>query len=101
MHYLTDGATPTTECPGVGQAAAGHLCMYEGWAFNAAYSHVVSPLDGTQSTLPTHGFAIYWNSSNQLANVVGSWAHTVPSSAPADLPAAPLEVPESMIGSMP
>jgi hypothetical protein len=40
-HYLTSGTT--TDCPGAGQAAPGHLCAYQAYASNASFGDFTDP----------------------------------------------------------
>jgi hypothetical protein len=87
VHYLDHPITPTAECPGVGQAAEGHLCIYATWNYAATFN-AIGGVEGSvnQVGAASHGFAVYWIGTAAQANVRGSWAHTVASSAPAAAP---------------
>ena len=79
IHYVLPAAGPTAECPGVFQAAAGHLCIYATWERNVAYNGIGRiNNDLLNSGASRYGFTILWSGSSSSANVRGNWAFTVP-----------------------
>jgi hypothetical protein len=76
-HYVT---TPTAECPGAGQAAAGHLCLYEDWNYHEVFSSLTP--GG-----PNTGFILYMQGNAVQANARGTW--TVRAPLVASRPVAP------------
>lgn len=71
------GAPP--ECPAPGQAAAGHLCIYETVKNNATFAFEIKLLQNLgASGTDTIGAALRWNSTGSASNVAGSWAVTAP-----------------------
>jgi hypothetical protein len=92
VHYVAGASA--ANCPGHGQAAAGHLCIYE--YFNAGMAYVQTNYSDRQDATygfgaGREGFVIYMNSSVAGGNAWGSWAVTAPgaSAASAGAPAAP------------
>ena len=91
VHYVAGASA--TNCPGHGQAAAGHLCIYEyfnsGQAFSSTFGadgQSASYVSGAGRT----GFVIYMVPDHAGANAFGSWAYTAPAAAAASAaPAAP------------
>jgi hypothetical protein len=78
VHYVT---TATADCPGTGQAAAGHLCVYE--TFTGSMTFGASGF--WQTTSVTSGAGIwgtvfYMTASSQTANAWGTWTVTAPTS---------------------
>lgn len=81
IHYILPAAGATNECPGVFQAAAGHLCIYATWERNVAFSGIGRiNNDLLNSGASRFGFTILWTGTSSSANVRGNWAFTVPSS---------------------
>lgn len=67
-------ASPTTaNCPGVGQAAAGYLCLYPAWNYNMTYNHSLAMPGATDQ-----GRVLYFMSSAAQGNVRGSWTVRAP-----------------------
>jgi hypothetical protein len=75
-HYVIEGAF-TTECPALGQAAAGHLCVYERFSNTLAFDYIFNPED-YQNGSGKSGFVMYMTPSSAGANAVGVWAVTAP-----------------------
>jgi hypothetical protein len=71
-HYVT---TPTSECPGAGQAAAGHLCVYETWNYNLGFQFFDAP--GPAGTART-GLVMYMFSNAAEGNARGNWTVRAP-----------------------
>lgn len=72
VHYIS--GAPTTECPGPGQALAGHLCVYEMGAGNVSFGQVYrsgNPGGGEGSS--KEGFGIYFDATG-AAWSYGEWA---------------------------
>jgi hypothetical protein len=82
VHYLADGAAPTADCPGYGQAAAGHLCVYtnEGTgnlAFSSIY-HNEGNLDASVAGAGIFGFHLFFSSTAADTYLSGSYTVTAP-----------------------
>ena len=78
VQFLTAGSAATTNCPGVGKAAAGYLCIYEKTGSNRTFVDTLSPATGLSGAGPG-GFLIYFTaSSTSPAISYGAWAVTVP-----------------------
>jgi hypothetical protein len=83
-HYIVDGATPPTECPGTlaaPEAMPGHLCVYEKFA-SASVSGTQSlgnPVTNAAPGASKFGFFvnIQTNAQGNFA-AVGTWAVTAP-----------------------
>lgn len=79
FHYLSPGQI-TTDCPGKGQAAAGHLCFYPAWSnsvsFSSAWPADSSGRVGNQSD--QLGTVLFFTSTSTGSNVRGTWAVTAP-----------------------
>jgi hypothetical protein len=77
-HYVT---APTANCPGAGQAAAGHLCVYEVFSGSMTLGGggFYNPETLTQGA-GRWGVVIYMSQSSQTANAWGSWTVTAPTS---------------------
>jgi hypothetical protein len=74
-HYVT---TPTAQCPGPGRAAAGHLCVYEGFRGNATFYDIFSPTDTltTSEDASRQGAMIVFSITGATPNGRGTWAVT-------------------------
>lgn len=82
IHYVLPDAGTTNECPGVFQAATGHLCIYATWERNVAYNGIGRiNNDLINSGASRYGFVLLWTGTSSSANVRGNWAFTVPASA--------------------
>lgn len=91
VHYVLPEAGPTTDCPGVFQAVAGHLCIYATWENSVAFNGIGRiNNDFLNNGASRYGFTILWTGQSSSANVRGNWAYTVPQ-RPADV--IPEEVP--------
>lgn len=69
----------TSNCPGVGQAAAGYLCLY----LNEEYGPASASPNYIYTNSPTgagkYGVILYWDSSADASEYVsGSWSLTAP-----------------------
>ena len=73
-----NGAT-TTNCPGVGQAAAGWLCVYAAQASNVTpdNSHPINT-HGGNSGADAYGFMVNFDATGTFAFTYGSWTVTAP-----------------------
>ena len=69
----------TTDCPGLGQAAAGHLCVYERFHFAMTVNYFFNPEDYVNGS-GTRGFAMYMTPTDAAANALGVWSVTAPTS---------------------
>jgi len=81
-HFLAQGAPPTAQCPGPGQAAAGQLCVYsrEGSGtstFSAIYHHESNNGDSVSGS-GRYGFLIYFSTTADKTYQSGDWAVTAP-----------------------
>jgi hypothetical protein len=79
-HYITTPAY-TTQCPGVGQAAAGHLCIYSIASAGATFSGIYGIEPGTTGggRGAKDGFQISFNTTGTGgAWSYGAWAMTAP-----------------------
>ena len=74
-HYVT---STTSECPGEGQAAAGHLCVYVEHNHNLPFFSSYQP--GGTSSLANEGLGtvLIFQSNDTTANARGTWAVTAP-----------------------
>jgi hypothetical protein len=75
-HLIISGSGPN--CPGIGQAAPGHLCAYETNSFNVASKALLSETTST-SGFTTYGFIL--NVSSTATGEVDEyvdWAYTEP-----------------------
>lgn len=95
IHYVLPDAGPTSQCPGVFQAAAGHLCIYATWERNVSFNGIGRINNELlNSGASRHGFTILWTGSSSSANVRGNWAFTVPASG------SDLDEPSSSAGTV-
>ena len=83
-HFVADGATPPTECPGTvatPQAAPGHLCLYESFHSDSVGTSqsVGDPVENAAPGASRYGFmySIQAQSTGNMASV-GTWAVTSP-----------------------
>jgi hypothetical protein len=77
--YQSVGTT-STQCPGVGRAARGWLCLYEGRndGGDTFYSAKGDP-QGTGSAIRSYGTIAYWMITASGATIIrGTWAVTAP-----------------------
>jgi hypothetical protein len=72
-HYVT---SPTLACPGPGQAAAGHLCVYEEFLGGSSFFDIFSPTDSstTAEDAARQGAMIVFQISAATPNGRGTWA---------------------------
>lgn len=82
-HYIALGAAPTAECPGFGQAAAGHLCVYANEGTQAALSfsaiyHNEGDLMASVGGAGQLGFHLYFSSNATDTYLSGSYTVTAP-----------------------
>jgi hypothetical protein len=72
QHYV-GGAN--ANCPGPGQAAPGHLCVYESWINAASFVQFVDPTSNAAfSVAPPQGVGLIFNGIGTQANTRGVWA---------------------------
>jgi hypothetical protein len=81
--FIAQGGATTSQCTGLGHAAAGYLCVYEenrgASSLGGIYNSTLSP--DAFTLLPT-GFSIYFNTSGTSGSwSYGGWAVTAPTSA--------------------
>jgi hypothetical protein len=91
-HLQTVGTT-SANCPGIGRAAPGHLCVYE--TFNNSMTTFLGfhdPQSGGLAVRP-NGTVLIWTSVSTVGNVRGTWTATAPSSSIAPASAQPAECP--------
>jgi hypothetical protein len=76
--HRIQGTSTTTQCPGPGRAAAGHLCVYErdSSLSPATFSGIFDPVSGTPGANRRAAQLSYNSAMSGLA--VGSWAVTAP-----------------------
>jgi hypothetical protein len=73
-HYLTGGTT-TAECPGMGQAAAGHLCVYQAGAATSTFEGFFKiSSNSSGSLLEKEGVLMFWTVTASESRVWGTWA---------------------------
>jgi hypothetical protein len=77
VHYITGASGPS--CPGKGQAAAGHLCIYEVFTSGGlTHSSEFRPGDSVPGA-GVDGVALYFSvAANSVGNAFGVWAYTAP-----------------------
>jgi hypothetical protein len=78
VHYVT---APTTECPGAGQAAAGHLCIYQ--VFDGGMDPVNFPIWNPEDLTTGSGqmgFVIYMEATSAFGDAWGTWTVKAPTS---------------------
>jgi hypothetical protein len=72
FHYV---GTANANCPGPGQAAPGHMCVYERWINAATFNTHVDPASSSSgSAITTQGVSLLWDTSSTQANTRGVWA---------------------------
>lgn len=76
-HFIAGGAF-TPQCPGYGQAAAGHACVYQEQTSGAALGGIFSQFNNSQVTSATsvNGFHLWFTVSAAAAWSYGEWAVT-------------------------
>jgi hypothetical protein len=74
--FVPFGVSSTPECPGVGHAEPGYLCVYEVHEYQMSFSNFASPIAATGEDSSTSGAVIYLHSSAQAGNAYGNWAYT-------------------------
>ncbi len=70
--FIPAGGATTANCPGVGQAARGQLCVYERFGSNDTFGAIFDPATGSGPSANADGFVIYVNAAAGLFN---SWSH--------------------------
>jgi hypothetical protein len=78
-HVAWLNGTTTANCPGVGHAAAGYLCVYATAAASVTENngHAVSTHAG-QGGADAYGFMLFFNGTSSNAFSYGSWTVTAP-----------------------
>jgi hypothetical protein len=81
-HFIAQSTSPPAECPGSAaapQAAAGHLCVYEGTDVNAMGQVIVNPVTNGEPETTPYGAAVHAQSAGDGIWVTGgAWAVTAP-----------------------
>jgi hypothetical protein len=72
--YLKEGIT-SAACPGPGEAAPGHLCVYTAFEYEVVFDNFFS-VDGDLFEAASVGVVLYFASSSAVANVRGTWTYT-------------------------
>ena len=102
VHYVTGASA--TNCPGHGQAAPGHLCVYQYFASSMTFSQT-NYADRQDATYGfgagREGFVIYMISSGAGGNAWGSWAVTAPGASVASTGATTAPPTKHSSGLMP
>ena len=80
VHFVDISHTFTADCPGFGQAAAGHLCVYEHNNGNRTFGSIfMADVDSGPFGSSTAGFGIYFSASSAGGSYsYGEWAVTAP-----------------------
>ena len=73
-HYMI-GAT-STECPGLGQAASGNLCVYQAAATTSTFDGFFKITSPSGSLVETQGTLMIWSVGGTQSRVWGTWAVT-------------------------
>jgi len=77
LHDVTvSGSNPN--CPGRGQAARGHLCLYEGANPGMTFVGFFNPTSGTDQSATAAGVVAFFTGSGNQAHVRGTWSVTAP-----------------------
>jgi hypothetical protein len=76
VHRLAPGAT-SAACPGLGQAAAGQLCVYERASTSASFNTITDPSSGANGA-NRRGAVIEYSTSAPNGYADGTWAVTSP-----------------------
>jgi hypothetical protein len=74
--YVSSGTT--SNCPGKGHAAAGHLCVYAGWMHAVTLDCIGSPEAACGEGPTVEGADVYFNATETASNTTGTWAYTAP-----------------------
>ena len=74
-HYMTGGAT-NANCPGMGQAASGHLCVYEAGNSTSSFIDFFKITANSGQLVEQEGVLLFWNITAQQSRVWGTWAVT-------------------------
>ena len=75
-HFLISGSKGTAECPEPGDAAPGHICVYETSGSNSIYGQIHRSVGGLGSS--REGFGLYFDTGQGGAFSYGQWAVTAP-----------------------
>jgi len=89
-HFVPVGTTPLPpQCPGVGRAAAGHLCVYEQNAGARTFGSIFMPgKPGGPFGVQKRGFGIYFATTGTGESYsYGTWTVRAPTGHPAPRPA--------------
>jgi hypothetical protein len=76
VHQLAPGGT-SAACPGLGQAARGHLCVYERASAFATFNVISNP-EGSGNGATRRGAVIQYTTSASNGYADGTWAVTAP-----------------------
>ena len=72
---MGEGAGPTVECPGAGQAAAGYMCVYTSFNEGMNFESFISTMPGSTFAGPVSG-VMTWRSNQVNGLLRGTWAYT-------------------------
>ena len=82
VHVIPEGGPFTSQCPGLGNAARGHLCLYERHVLNASTQHpsYVIGADAPENGTSRFGFLLtmYGLNPAELSRLHGEWALRAP-----------------------
>jgi hypothetical protein len=98
IHYIPTAGPFTSNCPGAGQAAAGHLCIYEKWINTATFVQAVNPESASPNGSSVQGVGLVWNATTAGANTRGVWAVQPAAGAAASTSAAHRSAPVALGG---
>jgi hypothetical protein len=89
-HRQAPGTT-SSNCPGIGQAAPGHLCVYEAWNNGMPTFIAFHDPMSSSAAVRTTGTVLIWSSTTVAGNVRGTWTVTAPTAAMASAGAQAVE----------
>jgi hypothetical protein len=74
--YLAPGTPGTAQCPGVGHAAAGYLCVYSSVSSGTTFAGMYKPSSPSAGGVDPGGTAIYFTATEVGSYNRGVWAVT-------------------------
>ena len=91
VHFIPVGGPTTSDCPGAGRAARGHLCVYEHGESNSTFTQIYrSGHLGGGAGSSKEGFGLYFTTGDTGWSF-GEWTVTAPSSSAASTSSAKTE----------
>ena len=78
VHFLTAPLAFTVNCPAVGQALAGHLCVYEYTSQNRSFGGIFSLTNAVAAGSAKDGFDLWFTSTGAGSFTYGEYAVTAP-----------------------